>query len=427
MSTLNSNLRSFIEVSPESPFPIQNLPYGVFSREDGQSHIGVAIGDSILDLTVLQRRGLLAGSYFQSTSLNEFIRQGRTEWRRVRSTLQGLLSVESSRLRDDAALRDEVLVPQSSVRMHLPVEIGDYTDFYSSREHATNVGSMFRDPTNPLLPNWLHIPIAYHGRASSVVVSGTDIRRPCGQTKPESKSEPSFGPCRLMDFELEVGYIIGKENALGETIPVAQAADYVFGMVLVNDWSARDIQSWEYVPLGPFLAKNIGTSISPWVVTMEALEEFRVPSPVQDPKPLPYLETTGDWAYNVELAVSLKTPKMSTAATICKGNFRSMYWTLPQQVAHHASNGCNLRVGDLIASGTISGKDPSSFGSMLEISWRGSKPISLPSGEERTFLRDGDTVAMTGRCVGQGYTIGFGEVVGTVLPAAIDESLLVEK
>jgi fumarylacetoacetase len=427
MTKDGTNLRSWIEVSSDSPFPIQNLPYGVFSQGSNERHIGVAIGDVVLDLTLLQRKGVLAGTYFQTTSLNQFMKQGRAEWKKVRAALQDILSTDNPKLRDDASLRQEVLIAQSKVRMHLPVEIGDYTDFYSSREHATNVGSMFRDPTNPLLPNWLHIPIAYHGRASSVVVSGTDIRRPCGQTKPEAKSEPSFGPCRLMDFELEVGYIIGRENALGEAIPVTQADDYVFGMVLVNDWSARDIQSWEYVPLGPFLGKNLGTSISPWVVTMEALEEFRVPGPVQDPEPLPYLRAPGNCAYDIELSVKLATSTTKEAATICEGNFKSMYWKLPQQIAHHASNGCNLRVGDLIASGTISGKDPASFGSMLELSWRGTKPIRLPSGEERTFLRDGDTVTMTGRCVGQGYTIGFGEVTGTVLPARVDESLIVER
>jgi fumarylacetoacetase len=419
--------RSFIRISQDSPFPIQNLPYGVFSFGANPPHIGVAIGEYVLDVSVLQQKGIIGGEYFQSASLNTFIRAGKAEWRRVRSLLQELLDEANPRLRDDQALRREVLIPRDQVCMHLPVEIGDYTDFYSSKEHASNVGSMFRDPSNPLLPNWLHIPIAYHGRASSVVVSGTDIHRPCGQTKHESKALPSFGPSRLMDFELEVGCIIGKENRLGTPIPITEAHEYIFGMVLVNDWSARDIQTWEYVPLGPFLAKNIGTSISPWVVTMDALDEFRVPGPVQDPEPLPYLRSVGNWSFNIELEVGLKTPTMTEAATIAKGNFRSMYWNVCQQITHHTSNGCNLRVGDLLASGTISGADPHSFGSLLELTWRGTKPIPLPSGEERTFLRDGDTITMTGRAYGNGYTIGFGEVVGTVLPAHIDERLIVER
>ena len=419
--------QSFIAVSPDSPFPIQNLPYGVFSYSDRSSHIGVAIGDYVLDLSVLQRKGLLAGDYFQVGRLNPFIKAGKAEWHRVRQVLQELLDRDNPALRDNKALREAVLLPREKVCMHLPVEIGDYTDFYSSKEHASNVGSMLRDPSNPLLPNWLHVPIAYHGRASSVVVSGTDIRRPCGQTKHESKTLPSFGPCRLMDFELEVGCIIGKENKLGEPIPIDQAHEYIFGMVLVNDWSARDIQTWEYVPLGPFLAKNFATSISPWVVTLDALDEFRVPGPVQDPEPLPYLQGAGNWSFNIELEVGLKTPSMAAPAPIARGNFRSMYWNVCQQLTHHASNGCNVKVGDLFASGTISGADPHSYGSLLELTWRGTKPLTLPSGEERTFLRDGDSISLSGLARGDGYAIGFGEVVGAVLPAMIDERLIVER
>jgi fumarylacetoacetase len=419
--------QSFVNVSPDSPFPIQNLPYGVFSYATRSAHIGVAIGEYVLDLSLLQQKGLLASDYFQAGRLNPFIKAGAAEWRRVRQVLQELLDHANPRLRDDRALRDEALIPRDKVCMHLPVEIGDYTDFYSSKEHASNVGSMFRDPSNPLLPNWLHVPIAYHGRASSVVVSGTDIRRPCGQTKHESKTLPSFGPCRLMDFELEVGCIIGKENKLGEPIPIEQAHEYIFGMVLVNDWSARDIQTWEYVPLGPFLAKNFATSISPWIVTMDALNEFRVPGPQQDPEPLPYLRGAGNWSFNIELEVGLKTPTMVEPAPIVQGNFRSMYWNVCQQLTHHTSNGCNVRIGDLFASGTISGADPHSYGSLLELTWRGTKPIKLPSGEERTFLRDGDSISISGFGRGDGYTIGFGEVVGTVLPAVIDERLIVER
>ena len=415
--TWRQMLRSFIEVSENSHFPIQNLPYGVFSIDGAERRIGVAIGEYVLDLTSLQQRGLLEGRYFQSTTLNSFISSGKTEWSRVRAHVQDLLDSNTPLLRDNTELRSQVIIPQNKVTMHLPVEIGDYTDFYSSREHASNVGSMFRDPQNPLLPNWLHLPVAYHGRASSVVVSGTPIRRPFGQSKPESAPTPIFGPSRFLDFELEVGYIVGKENPLGVAIPVDAAADHIFGMVLVNDWSARDIQSWEYVPLGPFLGKNFGTSISPWIVTMDALEEFRVPGPVQEPAPLPYLTCQSPWSYNLDLNVYLSTEASQEKNLISKGNFSTMYWNLCQQVAHHTSNGCNLRVGDLLASGTISGKNPDSYGSMLELTWRGSKPLRLSSGEERSSLSDGDTVTITGYGSSKGYTIGFGEVTGTVLPA----------
>lgn len=419
--------RSFIEVPVASHFPIQNLPYGIFSKQDGKKRVGVAIGEYVLDLSALQEEGILEGSYFQSDSLNAFIATGRSEWRKVRAVLQELLDENSTQLRDNQKLRDSVIVPQKNVSMHLPVSIGDYTDFYSSKEHATNVGTMFRDPKNALLPNWVHIPVAYHGRASSVVVSGTSVRRPCGQTKADEAELPSFGPCRLMDFELEMGCIVGKENSLGEPVPVEQAHEHVFGMVLVNDWSARDIQKWEYVPLGPFLAKNLATSISPWVVTLEALEECRVAGPKQDPEPLPYLKQNGEWAFDIELEVKLKTERMGEYSSIAKSNFKYMYWSICQQLAHHTSNGCNLRVGDLLASGTISGPTPETYGSLLELTWRGTKPIQLSSGEERKFLQDGDSLLLTGSSVRDGYTIGFGEVEGTILPPLIDEKLLVER
>jgi len=356
-----------------------------------------------------------------------FMAAGHGEWKKVRAAVTELLSADNPRLRDDAALRAEVLIPIKNIHMHLPITVGDYTDFYSSKEHATNVGAMFRDPANALLPNWLHVPVGYHGRASSVVISGTAIRRPCGQTKADEKEMPSFGPSRLMDFELELGCIIGKGSELGEPIPVTKAHEHIFGMVIVNDWSARDIQKWEYVPLGPFLGKNLGTSISPWVVTMEALEPFRVAGPEQSPEPLPYLQGAGSRSYDIELEVGLKTPTMSAHAPIVQGNFKTMYWNVCQQVAHHTSNGCNLRVGDLLASGTISGPTPESFGSLLERTWKGTKPIPLPNGETRTFLRDGDSVTMTARARGNGYTIGFGEVEGTILPAKIDPTLVVER
>lgn len=419
--------RSFLDIPADSPFPLQNLPYGVFSVGGGVPRVGVAIGDFVLDLTSLQSWGILGGDYFNALTLNRFMEAGHGEWKKVRAAVTELLSADNPRLRDDAALRAEVLIPIKNIHMHLPITVGDYTDFYSSKEHATNVGAMFRDPANALLPNWLHVPVGYHGRASSVVISGTAIRRPCGQTKADEKEMPSFGPSRLMDFELELGCIIGKGSELGEPIPVTKAHEHIFGMVIVNDWSARDIQKWEYVPLGPFLGKNLGTSISPWVVTMEALEPFRVAGPEQSPEPLPYLQGAGSRSYDIELEVGLKTPTMSAHAPIVQGNFKTMYWNVCQQVAHHTSNGCNLRVGDLLASGTISGPTPESFGSLLERTWKGTKPIPLPNGETRTFLRDGDSVTMTARARGNGYTIGFGEVEGTILPAKIDPTLVVER
>ncbi|MFQ5582827.1 MAG: fumarylacetoacetase, partial [Calditrichia bacterium] len=320
-------------------------------------------------------------------------------------------------LRDNVVLRDRALVLQDDVQMLLPVEIGDYTDFYSSKEHAANVGSMFRDPENALLPNWLWLPVGYHGRASSVVISGTDIHRPKGQMKPEGAEKPVFGPCKLLDFELEMGFFTGPGNQLGHPIPVDQAYEHIFGMVLVNDWSARDIQKWEYVPLGPFLAKNFATSISPWVVTLDALKPFRTRSTKQDPPPLPYLKYKGDWSFDIHLEVLLQTKKQKESQRISLSNFKFMYWNICQQLAHHTVTGCNVRPGDLMASGTISGPTPDSYGSMLELAWRGTKPIKLANGEERKFLEDGDTVIMTGWCQGEGYRVGFGEVCGTVLPA----------
>jgi fumarylacetoacetase len=305
----------------------------------------------------------------------------------------------------------------ADVDMLLPVDIGDYTDFYSSREHATNVGAMLRGPENALMPNWLHLPVAYHGRASSVVVSGTDLYRPKGQGKPADAPAPLFGPSRSLDFELEMGFFIGPGNELGRPIPVAQAPEHIFGMVLVNDWSARDIQAWEYQPLGPFLAKNFGTSISPWVVTMEALEPFRTAGPRQEPEPLPYLRSPGGWAYDIHLEVYVQGQRMEQPQRVSTSNLRFMYWNVCQQLAHHAVNGCNLRTGDLLASGTISGPTPDSFGSLLELTWRGTRPLTFPNGEQRTFLQDGDRVTMTGWCQGAGYRVGFGEVTGKILPA----------
>ena len=355
-------------------------------------------------------------SAFHATTLQPIAAAGRPAWRAIREAVSALLAADSARLRDNHGLRDAALIPMSRAELLLPMEIGDYTDFYSSREHATNVGIMFRGPDNALQPNWLHLPVGYHGRASSVVPSGTPVRRPSGQLKPDD-GPPVFGPSRLMDFELEMGFLIGPGTSLGETIPIDRAADHIFGLVLVNDWSARDIQKWEYVPLGPFLGKSFATSISPWVITLEALQPFLADAPAQDPAPLPYLQESARSTYDIELEVTLATEQTPTAHTIATSNFRYLYWTMAQQLAHHTVNGCNVNTGDLMASGTISGPEPHERGSMLELSWKGTKPLKLPSGEQRKFLADGDTVGMTGWCQGDGYRVGFGEVSGTLLPA----------
>ncbi len=423
--TTDPALRSWVPVSPDSHFPIQNLPYGVFRRgPTARPCVGVAIGDRILDVTALEETGVVkvpgaqGRTVFASGSLNEFLALGRSAWSAVRARLSQMLSANEASLRDDAELLSRTLVSQQDVQMLLPAQIGDYTDFYSSREHASNVGSMFRGPANALMPNWLHLPVAYHGRSSSIVVSGTDIRRPCGQYKPESEPAPLFGPSRSLDFELEMGALVGPGNELGQPIPVGNALDHLFGLVLVNDWSARAIQAWEYQPLGPFLAKNFATSVSPWVVTLEALEPFRCPGPVQDPQPLPYLRTEGPATFDIRLEVLLQTAKMGQPHRICLSNFKNLYWSLAQQVAHHTITGCNLRPGDLLASGTISGATPDSYGSMLELAWRGSRPLTMPSGEQRSFLQDGDRVTMTAWSEAPGYRIGFGTVTARILQAS---------
>ncbi len=418
-------LESFIEVPHGSHFPIQNLPFGVFRPRTGAPpRVGVAIGDHVLDLAVLADAGLLVGErlgrgeVFARGELNGFMALGRPAWQEARTTIQRLLSRDEPALRDAASLRDAALVPASSVEMRLPAAIGDYTDFYSSREHAANVGVMFRGRDNALQPNWLHLPVGYHGRASSVVVSGTPVRRPMGQIKADDAERPSYGASRLMDFELEMGFFVGPGNELGQQVPIVRAAEHIFGMVLVNDWSARDIQKWEYVPLGPFLGKSFATSISPWVVTLEALEPLRCAGPAQNgPEPLDYLRTPGDWAFDIRLEVLLGTERHPRPMPIASSNFRYLYWNMCQQLAHHTVNGCNLRPGDLLASGTISGPEKHERGSMLELSWRGTEPLALPSGETRRFLADGDTVVMTGWGEVDGVRIGFGEARGTLLPA----------
>jgi fumarylacetoacetase len=408
----------FLPIPPDHPFPIQNLPYGIFSGREKGPRVGVAIGDYVLDLSVLSEAGLLPTcGVFAEPSLNAFIASGHDLWSEVRATLRYLLDEETTTLRGNHRLQERALIPVHEVTMHLPVVVGDYTDFYSSKQHAINVGSMFRDKNNPLLPNWLHLPVAYHGRASSLVVSGTSIRRPRGQTKRPEAATPGFGPSLELDFELEIGYFIGRGNALGEPISVIDAQQHLFGLVLVNDWSARDLQRWEYVPLGPFLAKNFSTSISPWIVPMAALQRFRVAGPKQDPAPLPYLSGGQDCAYDLSLEVKLQTAAMAGPHTISRTNFKEMYWSMNQQLAHHTVTGCNLRSGDLLASGTLSGTEKDSYGSLLELTWAGKEPLELPNGERRSFLEDGDTVILTGYAQGDGYRIGLGEVRGTILPA----------
>ncbi|XP_060899062.1 fumarylacetoacetase [Labrus mixtus] len=414
---------SFINVDAASDFSFQNLPYGIFSTAGNPKHrIGVAIGDQILDLSVVKSlfQGPVMSTHqdvFEQTTLNAFMALGCEAWTEVRRTLQVLLAANESTLRDDFSLRSRAFVHQSAATMHLPADIGDYTDFYSSRDHATNVGTMFRGKENALMPNWLRLPVGYHGRASSIIVSGTPIRRPSGQMRPDQKKPSVFGSSKQLDIELEMAFFVGGGNQLGEPIPIDKAHEHIFGMVLVNDWSARDIQSWEYVPLGPFLGKNFGTTISPWVVPMEALLPFAEVNPIQDPEPLSYLQHQDAYTFNINLFVSLKGQDMEEAATICRSNFKYMYWTMKQQLTHHTVNGCNVRPGDLLASGTISGSDPESFGSMLELSWRETRNIDLGSGETRTFLKDGDEVTITGYCQGDGYRVGFGPCMGAVLPA----------
>jgi fumarylacetoacetase len=423
MSTPAAASRSFVDVAADSHFSLHNLPYGIFNTAgDRELRAGVAIGDWVLDLARLEEAGLLRVAaqgerVFNRPQLNAFIALGRAAWGTARARIGELLRQDRGELRDDAALRGKALVPMREARLHLPVAIGGYTDFYSSKEHATNVGSMFRDPKNALLPNWLHMPIAYNGRASSVVVSGTAVRRPRGQLKMPDSERPVFAPSRKLDFELETAFVVGEPNVLGEPIPIAEAERHVFGLVLMNDWSARDIQQWEYVPLGPFNSKSFATSISPWIVTLDALEPFRVAAPVQEPLPLPYLaQAARRAAFDIELEVGLK-PHGGTVITICRSNFRYLYWSLAQQLAHHTVSGCNTRVGDLMGSGTISGPTPESWGSLLERSWNGQRPLALAGGATRSFLEDGDEVVISGWCQGEGYRVGFGEVRGTILAA----------
>jgi len=413
-------LRSFIPVDPASDFPIQNLPYGVFSARGLAPRVGVAIGDVVLDLWELEQDGRFAFGeigVFSQPSLNAFMAQGPKVWAKTRARISELLRHDHPELRDNDELRKLALVPMRDAKLHMPVAVSGYTDFYSSREHATNVGVMFRGKDNALQPNWLHMPIGYNGRASTVVVSGTKVKRPRGQLKPPSAEVPSFGPCKRLDFELEMGVVVGQASRMGEMLSEKQAEEMIFGFVILNDWSARDIQQWEYVPLGPFQAKAFATSISPWIVTREALEPFRLHGPAQQPEPLPYLRQAQPNNYDMELDVSLRAAQMNAPQSICRTNFKYMYWSSVQQLVHHASSGCAMNVGDLLGSGTISGPEKHQRGSLLEISWNGSEPVELDGGVKRTFLEDGDSLVMRGWCQGDGYRVGFGEVEGTILAA----------
>lgn len=416
----NSSRKCWLEVPKDSDFPIQNIPFGVFLTKDDVITIGTRIGDYAIDLGALQQLNYFEGieltdDMFMQDTLNDFISDGKKTWRLVRNRIADIFDEKNPQLRDNNSHREICIFKMEDVEMQLPVLIGDYTDFYSSKEHATNVGKMFRDPENALLPNWLHIPVGYHGRSSSIIPSGIPIHRPMGQTLPNGQKTPVFGPSQLVDFELETAFITTDANIMGENIPVHEASDYIFGMVLMNDWSARDIQKWEYVPLGPFLAKNFATSISPWIVTMDALEPFRTKGPKQEPMPLPYLQIKGKHAYDINLEVSIE-PEKGEPVVVSRSNSKYLYWSMSQQLAHHASNGCRINSGDMMGSGTISGPTEDSFGSMLELTWGGKNPIRMSDGTERRFINDGDSVIMKGHCQNEKIRIGFGEVCNKLLP-----------
>lgn len=420
ISANNPARKSWLDIPANSDFPIQNIPFGVYITCSDVITIGTRIGDYAIDLGALQQLHYFEGielteDLFMQDNLNDFISAGKITWRLVRNRIADIFDASNPQLRDNADHRSQIICKVADVEMQLPVQIGDYTDFYSSKEHATNVGMMFRDPANALLPNWLHIPVGYHGRSSTIVPSGIPVHRPMGQTLPAGEESPVFGPSRLIDFELEMAFITTDANVMGENIPVHEAEEYIFGMVLLNDWSARDIQKWEYVPLGPFLAKNFASSISPWIVTMDALEPFRTKGPKQDPTPLPYLQQKGKHAFDIHLEVAIQ-PENTSATVVSQSNFKYMYWSMSQQLAHHTSNGCRVNSGDMMGSGTISGPTPSSYGSMLELTWGGKNPVQLADGSERKFINDNDTVIMKGYCENQEVRIGFGEVSSKLLP-----------
>jgi len=415
--------KSWLNVPTDSDFPIQNIPFGVFITKDDVVTIGTRIGDYAIDLGALQQLNYFEGieltdDMFMQDTLNDFISDGKKTWRLVRNRIAELFDQNNTTLKDNEDHKAIVIFNMEDVEMQLPVLIGDYTDFYSSKEHATNVGKMFRDPENALLPNWLHLPVGYHGRSSTIVPSGIPVHRPNGQTLPNGETQPVFGPSKLVDFELEMAFITTDANIMGEPIPVEEAEEHIFGLVLFNDWSARDIQKWEYVPLGPFLAKNFASSMSPWIVTLDALEPFRVEGPAQNPQPLEYLQQQGAHSYDINLQVAIE-PDGAEETVISNSNFKYMYWSMAQQLAHHTVNGCRINSGDLMGSGTISGPTEDSFGSMLELTWGGKNPIKLNDGTERKFINDGDSVIMRGYCQNDTVRIGFGEVCSKLLPAYV--------
>lgn len=415
-------LTSWLPVPADSDFSIYNLPFGIFHTGDSDGNrnarAGIAIGDHIVDLAAAAEAGLFGKrrffkKIFEQNTLNDFIALGKPVTNRIRRKVLEWLTAD-----DVPENASQLLADRRKATMLMPIRVGNYTDFYSSIEHATNVGKMFR-PDNPLLPNWRWLPVGYHGRASSIVVSGTPIRRPWGQIVPKGQENPVFAPSQQMDFELEMAFVIGKNSTLGDPVSVDKAEEYIFGLVLFNDWSARDIQRWEYVPLGPFLGKNFGSSISPWIVPLEALKPFRVKSPKQNPAPLSYLQHPARGKHNcdIELEISVKTGKNNGETIVSRSNTKYLYWSIAQQLAHHTVNGCNVCVGDLMASGTISGPQTGSYGSMLELSWGGQRPVELNDGSSRTFLLDGDTVTLRGAAEKDGIRVGFGEVSGAIVPA----------
>ncbi len=413
------SLSSWVEVAANSEFPIQNLPFGIANIKDKGSLVVSRIGDYVVNMSILAEHSFFDDLgidllVFEKSTLNDFISLGKAKTANVRDRLSAILDND----RDDwdaSELKDYFLVAIDQVEMMMPIHIGDYTDFYSSIDHATNVGTMFRDPENALLPNWKHLPVGYHGRSSSIMVSGTPTIRPNGQQKPND-GPPVFGPSKLLDFELEMGFVVGQETQLGDSVPVDQAEDFIFGMVILNDWSARDIQKWEYIPLGPFLAKNFQSTISAWVVTLDALQPFKVDGYKQTPEVLPYLKQKDIKNYDIQLEVAIQ-PEGQDPTTVCNSNFKYMYWTMSQQLAHHTVNGCNVRVGDMYGSGTISGPEKNMYGSMLELSWKGTNPVQLANGETRKFIQDGDSVIMKAFSEKDGVRIGFGECKSKVHPA----------
>ncbi|HLP55458.1 MAG TPA: fumarylacetoacetase [Fluviicola sp.] len=424
MSTIAANnpaLTSWVEIPQNSDFPIQNLPFGIVKTGESIPRVASRIGDFAIDLKSLYVLGYLENlpfehSDFDCATLNTLMKRGKKATRELRNRLSKLFDSNYTDLQKNQHHVEQVLIPMDQITMCMPVEIGDYTDFYSSREHATNVGMMFRDPANALLPNWLWLPVGYHGRSSSIIISGEPVRRPKGQIKPNPEEPPIYAACRNLDFELEMAFITFDGKPLGERISTDEAEDFIFGMCLFNDWSARDMQTWEYVPLGPFLAKNFASSISPWIVTLDALQAFKTDGPEQSPEVLSYLEYSGQKSYDIQLEVYIQ-PENAGETKICTSNFKYMYWNMAQQLAHHTVNGCNVRCGDLMGSGTISGPTPDSYGSMLELAWKGTKPLPMNDGSERKFIQDGDTVIMRGFSSKDGVRVGFGEVSGKILPA----------